>query len=153
MSKFARWIVGGFSLFCALSFASLAIFYPGTFNPDGIIGKVLLVAFPLFCLGVAVVCIEGPLQEWAARFVAFSIFAVSVLYFVTEIGSPLPSLATYRRSQANLFNAAVFFLIVGLPSARIAFFKYPNSPGGREKFESDSKDYNEEDEEHEDGVG
>ena len=119
MSSTARWIIAGFSLFCAVSFAVMAFISP--LEPTGIIGWFVVLLFPLFCLAITVVCFPSRFGSIAARFIGGCVFALSIVYIVSEIGKPLPTLSNYRRSDTNIINALFFFIIFGLPAGYVAF--------------------------------
>ena len=115
MSAGARWTIAIFSLFCAVSFAYVALAMPGALEPKGIVGQLLVFLFPLFCLAITVSCFSGPLRNIAARFLGGCVFALSIGYIASEIGNPFPNLSNYRRSDTNIVNAILFFVVFGLP--------------------------------------
>ena len=121
MSRTARWIIALFSLFCAASFTYVVVSAPNTFEPRGVLGHLSLYLFPVFCLAITVTCFRGPLRNIAARFLSGCVFALTIAYIVSEIGSPLPRLASYRRSDHNLLNALLCFAVFGLPAAAVLF--------------------------------
>lgn len=118
MSATARWTIAIIGLLCAASFAAVALLSPPDSlterNRWGIWGMVV------FCALFPFVCFPGPLRSTASRLIGAAIFLTCVAYIVSEVGQPLPALGTYRRSDPNLINAALAFVVFGIPAGYVA---------------------------------
>ncbi len=115
MSATACWIIAAVGAVCAVSFAAVAIIVPpGAMNRAG------LWMIAAFCSLIALACFESRVRMMAIRLLGASVCAVYVCYIISEIGHPLPSLRTYRKSDTNLVNALLGFIVFGVPGGCIA---------------------------------
>jgi hypothetical protein len=117
VSKGTRIVIALIALASAVAFATIPVAAPASG-----MNATPLYACAGFCVLIAVACAGGAIGFGALRLIAGVVFLLYAAYLVDEIRRPDRVLASGRRSQPSVFNAALGFSIVGLPAGLFAGF-------------------------------
>jgi hypothetical protein len=77
--------------------------------------------FALFCAAIAVACLfTGKVRRFVGRLLGAAVFAISAWYLVDQLlGGAVMS---GSRSEPSILNAAVLFVVAGIPGLLFALF-------------------------------
>lgn len=71
-----------------------------------------------FCGLISIACLIPKWKAVAIRLIGASIFLVSIMYVIDQLGGPFYT----NRSSPSLVNSVLFFLVFGLPSGYVMIF-------------------------------
>jgi hypothetical protein len=117
VSKGTRIVIALIALASAVAFAAIPVAAPALG-----MNAMPLYACAGFCVLIAVACAGGATGFGALRLIAGVVFLLYAAYLVDEIRRPDRVLASGRRSQPSVLNAAFGFLILGVPCGLFAGF-------------------------------